>query len=56
MAFAMIDEPSPLATLEKLERHLDSVRALPNDVRNKQVLIDETQKNLAMRRRLGPSG
>jgi hypothetical protein len=55
MAFAMIDEPSPLATLEKLEQHLDGVRKLSDDVRNKRVLIEEAEKNLAMRRRLGPS-
>ena len=46
MAFAMIDEPSPLATLEKLEQHLDNVRNLPDDVRNKQVLIKSAEKNL----------
>ena len=55
MAFAMIDSPGPLDTLEKLEQHLDRVRALPDDVRNKQALIELAQKNLAMRRRDGPS-
>ena len=53
MAFAMIDAPSPFATLEKLEQHLDNVRSLPDDVRNKQVLIESAQKLLAIKRSLG---
>jgi hypothetical protein len=54
MALALIRAPGPLATLAKLEQHLDSVRNLPDDVRNKRVLIEEAEKDLAMRRQLGP--
>jgi hypothetical protein len=31
MTLAMIDQPSPLATLAKWEQHLDRVRALPDN-------------------------
>jgi hypothetical protein len=51
MAFAMVDPPSYLDTLEKWEQHLDEMRSLPDDVSNKQRLIRYAEETIAMKRR-----
>jgi hypothetical protein len=49
----MVDEPSVLATLPILERHLDRMRKLPDEVSNKRDLVDAAEKTLRYRRALG---
>jgi hypothetical protein len=53
MTLAMIDQPSPLATLAKWEQHLDRVRALPDNATNKPRLLREAEEMVAEKRRGG---
>ena len=49
----MIDEPSPFDTRETWERHLEQLKALPDDVALKAEMISDAEEMLARKQREG---
>jgi hypothetical protein len=49
--YEMVDGPSPFASLDEWEKHLNRVRQLPDDTINKQMLIESAETFI--QRRLG---